>query len=454
MLDFAEVSPKFKDRRTIIRFLSKSKGERFLSNTSGRRTRTVAWLSCFSRERMVLQNRRERMKWFSRPGLLTLTLLGGVVGAELWQRRRLKQIVRQIAHYGYLTQAAIRITNEIRGLIDVSQILRRTALEVAQTLNTEHCCVLLFGKSNKEEESACSCESRNHEREIEIAFASAIKYLLHESSDRFITHNDPNSADAKAGRTRYPVCGLPITRDVDGSGGFLLVLSNDPTRLWSESEIQMLLAVAHQLCLSIANARRFAEKVQQSLTDSLTNCLNRRGFDEQFENFFQAASEHNRSISLIMIDLDFFKAINDTFGHAIGDDVLRKLAGILLEETENGGIGARVGGEEFAFLLSDHSAEEAAAIAERLRQRVSVMAVPRLDRHVTISCGVASAPVHANSTASLYALADDMLYRAKASGRNRVCVCEVGATPQTLKQNLPGGEVQAYHLVCERRFHH
>src|SRR6266542_2129020 len=203
-------------------------------------------------------------------------------------------------------QAAIRITNEIRGSVDVSQILRRTTLEVAQTLNIEHCCVLLFGKSNKEDESACSCESRNHEREIEIAFASAIKYLQHDSSDRFITHNYPNSADPKAERTSYPVCALPITRDVDGSGGFLLVFSTEPTRLWLESEIQMLLAVAHQLSLSITHARLFAEKVQQSLTDSLTNCLNRRGFDEQFENLFQAATERNRSTSLIMIDLDFF----------------------------------------------------------------------------------------------------------------------------------------------------
>src|SRR5919205_2786456 len=149
------------------------------------------------------------MKWISRPGLLMITLLGGVVGAELWQRRKLKQIVRQIAHYGRLTQAAIRITNEIRGSVHVFQILGRTTREVAQTLNIEHCHVLLFGKSNKEEESACSCGSPNHEREIKSAFANAIAYLVHESSDRFITHKDPNSAEAQAERTWYPVCGLP-----------------------------------------------------------------------------------------------------------------------------------------------------------------------------------------------------------------------------------------------------
>lgn len=360
-----------------------------------------------------------------------ITLLGGVVGAELWQRRKLKQIARQIAREGPLMHAAIRITNEVRGSVDISRMLKVSALDVAQTLNIEHCCLSLFGKSNKEREATCSCESSSHERGIEKALASAIENLQHEGSDRFITHNYPNSADAVAERTRYPVCGLPLTRDADGLGGVLLVLSTDSTRLWLDSEIQMLLAVAHQLALSVTHARVFAEKVQQSLTDSLTNCLNRRGFDEQFENLFQAATERNRSISLIMVDLDFFKAINDTYGHAVGDDVLRKLAGILLEESTHGGIGARVGGEEFAFLLSDHSLEEAAAIAERLRQRVEVMAVPRLDRQVTISSGVASAPVHANSTASLYALADEMLYRAKASGRNRVCVCEAGATTRS-----------------------
>jgi len=189
-----------------------------------------------------------------------------------------------------------------------------------------------------------------------------------------------------------------------------------------EDEIQMLLAVAHQLSLSVAHARVFAEKTRQSLTDPLTNCMNRRGFDEQFENNFHAAIEDNRSVSLIMIDLDHFKGINDNYGHAAGDTVLRSLAGVLLDEAAQNGIVARVGGEEFAFLLAGHSLEEAAVIAERLRQQVEVMAVPGLDRGVTISCGIAAAPVHANSAGSLYALADKMLYRAKGSGRNRVCV--------------------------------
>ena len=138
------------------------------------------------------------MKWFSRPGLLMITLLGGVVGAQLWQRRKLKRSARQIAHEGPLMHAAIRITNEIRGSVDISRMLKVSALEVAQTLNIEHCCLLLFGESNKERESACSCESSNHDRDIEVVLATAIKNLQHEGSDRFITHNYPNPADSVA----------------------------------------------------------------------------------------------------------------------------------------------------------------------------------------------------------------------------------------------------------------
>lgn len=351
-----------------------------------------------------------------------ITLLGGVIGAQLRQRRKLKRIARQIVREGCLMHSAIRITNEIRGSVDVSQILRRTTLEVAQTLNIEHCYVLLFVRSTKEEESACSCESRNHEREIEIAFANAIKYLLHESSDRFIADNDPNSADAISGRTTYPVCGLPLTRDADGVGGVLLVLSTNPTRLWLDSEIQLLLAVAHQLSLSVNHARVFAAKEQGSLTDFLTGCLNRRGFDALLKNDFPAPTEPNRSISLIMIDLDRFKAINDNYGHDVGDKVLRNLAGVLRGESANGAIAARVGGEEFALLLSDHSLEEATATAERVRRCVEGMTMPELDDRITISCGVASAPTQARSPNSLFAAADKALYRPKTSGRNRVCV--------------------------------
>jgi diguanylate cyclase (GGDEF)-like protein len=185
--------------------------------------------------------------------------------------------------------------------------------------------------------------------------------------------------------------------------------------------VQLLLAVAHQLSLSVSHARVFAAKEQESLTDVLTNCLNRRAFERQLEKHFQAATERSQPMSLIIIDLDLFKSINDNYGHPFGDEVLRRLAEPLLEERANGAIPARIGGEEFALILPHHSIEEAAEIAERVRQRAEMITLPELACRVTVSCGVASA-FNSRSPDSLFAAADKALYRAKTSGRNRVCL--------------------------------
>jgi len=350
-----------------------------------------------------------------------ITLLGGIVSAQLWQRRKLKRVARQIVHEGPLMHAAIRITNDVRGSVDISRMLRISALEVAHTLSIEHCCLSLFRESNKERESVCSCGSSNHEHDIEVALATAIKALEDKGTDRFLSHNYPNRADSQAGLRRLPVFGLPITRDGGSLGGVLLVLSSNPARLWLDSEIQLLLAVAHQLSLSVSHARLFAAKERDSLSDALTGCLNLRGFEMQFEDNFQVAKEHNLPISLVMIDLDLFKMINDDCGHAIGNSALRALAEILLDERISGAIAARVGGDEFALILPSHPLEQALVIAERVRQRVELLAKPEFVCKFTLSIGVASFPLHASSIEGLTAAADKAMYRAKTSGRNRVC---------------------------------
>lgn len=349
-----------------------------------------------------------------------ITLLGGIVGAQLWQRRKLTRIARRVNYDGRLVQAAIRITNEVRGSVDIARMLETTALEVKLTLDVDHCCISINGEDGKQTVSACSCGESDHEYDSAVAFTSAVDALGGGGADRYVHHGYANRTGSESRLTGFPVLGVPITQD-GRLAGTLLLLSGDPIQVWLESEVQLLLAVAHQLSLSVSHARAFAAKERESLTDSLTRCLNRRGFDMQLESHFQAAKERNLPISLIMIDLDLFKAINDNYGHAIGDGVLRTLAGILLEETSDGVIAARVGGEEFALILPGHSVEQAVVIAERVRQRVEHMTTPDLVCSITVSCGVASFPLHALSEDGVFATADKALYRAKTSGRNQVC---------------------------------
>jgi diguanylate cyclase (GGDEF)-like protein len=365
------------------------------------------------------------MKLFTRQGLLMNALLGGIVAAQLWQRRKLRRIARPLNYEGRLMHTAIRVTNEVRGSIDTPRMLETTVVEVARTLEIEHCCIRFDGDNSdnrKEGAVACSCGETAHDPVTGAAFTAALNALGDGRADRFLCHGHPNRFDSKNEPNTFPVLGLPINRDGDRLDGALLVLSHDAARVWLEGEMQLLLAVAHQLSLSVSHARLFAATEFNSLSDALTGCLNHRAFEMQFENHFRAAHEHKTPISLVMIDLDSFKDINDDYGHAMGNTALRTLAGILLQETVTGAIAARVGGDEFALIMPRCPLEQAVGAAERVRRCVEIPNNPDLDCRMTVSVGVASFPLHADSRESLYTAADKALYSAKNSGRNRVCV--------------------------------
>ncbi|MBI2993715.1 MAG: diguanylate cyclase [Gammaproteobacteria bacterium] len=163
-----------------------------------------------------------------------------------------------------------------------------------------------------------------------------------------------------------------------------------------------------------------------SQRDAVTGIHNRRYFDETFDRFWRQAARGGRSISVLLIDVDHFKAFNDNYGHQKGDDVLRQVAGALEDKLHRATeFVARYGGEEFGVVLSEISAEDALRVAESLRAAVMELAIPHehspCARVVTISVGVAS--INANMRfphLELVRVADAALYAAKGQGRNRV----------------------------------
>ncbi len=349
-----------------------------------------------------------------------ITLLSGIVSAQVWQRRKLRRVARRIAYEGELMLSAIRVTHQVRGSLDIRQTLDLSVSEVARVLNVEHCCIRFDLDDLKA--FACSCGSSEHEFRAEAAFNTALSALAHEHVDRFLSHNYPNRQTSDRVPTSFPVLAIPITRISNGCKGTLLVLSEDQRRLWLESEIQMLLAVAHQLALSVDQTRLFDALEQQSLTDQLTGCLNRRAFDSQLESAFRAAEALATPVSLVLLDIDLFSDINDDHGHPSGDRALRTLARILLEEKVNGAVAARVGGDEFALIIPGRTLHQTSEVAERVRRLVELSNDPELPWVLTVSVGVASFPLHGSSPITLYAAADKALYHAKATGRNQVRV--------------------------------
>ncbi|GGA01101.1 sensor domain-containing diguanylate cyclase [Dyella caseinilytica] len=160
-------------------------------------------------------------------------------------------------------------------------------------------------------------------------------------------------------------------------------------------------------------------------TDSLTGTLNRRRFDEIFETEWRRAAREKTALSLLLIDVDHFKHINDDFGHLRGDDALKMVALVLRTMAARAGdVVARYGGEEFAVLLPNTSSEHAQQLAESIRRAIArtvLFKVEGGDITSTVCIGIASqVPSHAGDPHSMLQAADTALYRAKLSGRNRV----------------------------------
>jgi diguanylate cyclase (GGDEF)-like protein len=155
-------------------------------------------------------------------------------------------------------------------------------------------------------------------------------------------------------------------------------------------------------------------------TDGLTGIYNRRGFETRIIETLAAAGRNGLGLSLLIIDIDHFKRLNDEFGHLLGDEVLRQVAKVFTQQLRKNDVVCRYGGEEFAILLPETTTERAQAVAEKLRRVVADHQFPGVPRPVTISLGIADCPTHAASRDELVRAADEALYAAKQNGRNRV----------------------------------
>ena len=188
------------------------------------------------------------------------------------------------------------------------------------------------------------------------------------------------------------------------------------------SDIDLMVSVSEQIALAVDRQITMAQLRLLATTDGLTNLYNRRYFLELSSREFQRAKRYSQPVSLMMIDVDYFKSVNDKFGHDTGDRVLKTLASLLKAKLRQVDIIGRVGGEEFAVLLPATDLSLAREAAERLRQNIQNTSFNFQDLRlrITVSIGLASIDRKVSSITALIKKADEALYSAKLKGRNRV----------------------------------
>ena len=214
--------------------------------------------------------------------------------------------------------------------------------------------------------------------------------------------------------------GAPIKRK-EKLLGFINLDAATPN-FFKTKYLSRLQALADQAAFAIENAQLFKQMEQLAITDSLTGLFNRRFFFAFAENEIERSRRYNKNLSIIMMDIDHFKEVNDRFGHQVGDQVLKEIADICLSILRKVDVMCRYGGEEFAVLLPETEESDAAHAAERMCTAISSS---RLDSgngpvSVTVSIGVAEMNKARGSLEKLLAAADKALYTAKETGRNRV----------------------------------
>ena len=173
----------------------------------------------------------------------------------------------------------------------------------------------------------------------------------------------------------------------------------------------------------VTDRSKFIEELREAATvDALTGLVNRRVFNEELERQIAVAKRYGRSLSLIVADLDFFKGVNDKYGHSNGDEVLRRVADSIKIEIRDTDLAARWGGEEFAFLLPETNLGGAQILAEKLRKRIGDNRFNFHGEEIQITCsfGVVEMDIRRDDIGSLFDNADKLLYQAKQSGRNCV----------------------------------
>ena len=375
--------------------------------------------------------------------LLKITFLDMGIAIDTYIRADREAIRAKTEQFDALNQVAITISSSL-GLQEVTERILHSG--IALTSSIAACIAFYNENSGRFEEWHTQGLSDHFVKNMtfrpggmaEEAFSSGSCIV---SNDRAETLHKLSALVHREGILGF-AC-LPLISQSHRMGVLYLYLNDRDT--FSEEELGLLTTFSHLAAGAIENARLHAKTLGMATTDTLTGLFNRRLFDERLSFEMQRSQRYKLEFSLLMLDIDHFKKINDTYGHLSGDAVLGQFADLLREHSREVDTVARFGGEEFMIIAPESDGNNAKLVGERIRKAIAGTAFILPDGReiaITVSIGIACYPACADDEQTMIDRADKALYLAKQEGRNRVYLyrellnAELEKTPDRIAELL------------------
>jgi diguanylate cyclase (GGDEF)-like protein len=371
----------------------------------------------------VLDCQRELPDGFDTETIDLLTLFSTQASLAL-QNARLHSLERSRARQ---LEAINTIAQQMTIVLDLEELLNKVCTLIGKAFDIDHVSILL--RENKD------LVLRANQGKLTPAVSKQARIPAEIGPWNRILLGSKVIIESEV--TRSPMCAtlfqetasrMSIALVSFGQTLGVLVLDSARERTFDPVSQPSLESLADICATAIQNAQHVERVRQLAYLDGLTGIFNRRFFELRISDEIERAKRFNSNLSVLMVDIDHFKRLNDEFGHLLGDEVLRQVSSIFSDHLRKIDVVCRFGGEEFAIVLPETSAQSALQVAEKLRLLIGKWQFPGVPRPVTISAGAASFPEHGSLRDDLVKAADAGLYAAKQAGRNCVRVARFTRT--------------------------
>ena len=349
-----------------------------------------------------------------------------VVFTDITKRKRAEEDLRR---RGRALALLNRVGQELSATLDLQQVFERLLPAVTEIISAEGAAVWLW---DREQAGWLVCQAVFHPgvkrscTDLRLYPGQGVTgWVAQHGESTVVTPADPRFLPVIEEHTGFCMTSMiAVPLRVRGATIGVLEVVNKLRGDFDKDDLALIETLTASAAIAIDNARLFEEVQRLAVTDELTGVYNRRYFEQQLRSEFQRARRYARPLALLMLDLDYFKPVNDCYGHMAGDAVLAAFAALVRANVRETDVVTRYGGDEFAVILPETDLAGALSVAEKVLRMVAAHPITYEEcvHRITVSGGAVALPdLNPADRKELVRLADQALYRAKQQGRNRVC---------------------------------